>query len=127
MRLFLPRLLMLGCGLLLALPPGWCCIFASEEARKETAKAAPCCRSCCGDKSQPATPTPAPDKPDRCPCADRQSTAPDTLKAFAPDLSLIAPLHSLDFPLPTEDAADHDGFRPLVSCSAHLLNCVWLC
>jgi hypothetical protein len=128
MRTFVPKLLVLGCGLLLALPPGWCCIFAVGTARHDVAEIAPCCRSCC-DRFAPSTPThkPAPSKPLRCPCADRQTTAPDSVKSSIVDLNVVAVL-------PVDEPALHIApleaaiaFSPLVSTSPQILHCVWLC
>ena len=128
MRGFVPRLLMLSCSLLLVLPPGWCCIFAVQTVREDSTKTDPCCPSCCG-KSNTSTPTPspAPDKPTRCPCADRQSTAPDTAKAFAVDLSVVAVLLVVDR-TPTEFPASAPAATPpFLFSSPQLLHCVWLC
>lgn len=128
MRLFFPRFLMLCCGLLLALPPGWCCIFAIQPARKETTKTTPYRRSCC-DQSTPSksAPKPAPHKSDRCPCADRQTTAPDSVKAPPADLSVVAVLPVLNPALTVASAAAPAALPTLVSSSPHLLHCVWLC
>lgn len=128
MRFTFPRILMLCCGLLLALPPGWCCIFAIQPARKETRKIVPHCPCCC-DKSQEPNPTPkpAPHKPQRCPCADRQTTTPDSVKAMPVSLTVLAVLPVLD-PTLTESLACTPAPLPtFVSSSPQLLHCVWLC
>jgi hypothetical protein len=124
--------LLLACGLLLALPPGWCCMLqlpkAEEQARPAAPKSVPCC--CCKKGAKPASPTPAPppQRPARCPCADRHSTAPDAPKVIGCDLSCVAPLPTTDL-APSGTAAGHPVvFRALPSeTSPHLLNCVWLC
>ena len=124
------RSLVLGCGLLLALPPGWCCIFAFRSVKQEAPKASPCCCPCCAKEApRPApTPAPAPKAPDRCPCADRHSTAPDAPKVFASDPGFVAPvpvIHLAPFWLGITAPA---GFcPPAAATSSHVLNCVWLC
>ena len=128
MRWFVTRLLMLSCSLLLVLPPGWCCIFAVRTVRNDATTTAPSCPSCCGkSNTSTSTPNPAPDKPIRCPCADRQSTAPDNAKAFTLDLSVVAvlPVHNDTFTeLPAIAPAATHAF---LSSSPQLLHCVWLC
>jgi hypothetical protein len=128
MRLFAARLLMLSCSLLLALPPGWCCIFALGTIRNDAAKPAPCCRSCC-HQSKPTMPTPQPEphKPGRCPCDDRQTTVPDSVKALHGGLAVLVALPALD-PAPLGlTVAVSDRFSLPISASPQLLHCVWLC
>jgi hypothetical protein len=128
------RSLVLGCGLLLALPPGWCCTFAfraaKQETPQETPKATPCCCPCCAKEAPPPdpTPTPAPKAPDRCPCSDRHSTAPDALKVIASDSGLVTPLPAIDLGLswPGISALVHFP-SPAAPTASHILNCVWLC
>lgn len=128
MRWFATRLLMLSCSLLLVLPPGWCCIFAIRTVRNDLTKTAPSCPSCCG-KSHTSTPSPspAPDRPVRCPCADRQSTAPDNAKAFTVDLSVVAVLPFLDDVLTELSVIAPAATHPYLSSSPQILHCVWLC
>jgi hypothetical protein len=128
------RSLVLGCGLLLALPPGWCCTFALRAAKQGISqgppKATPCCCPCCAKEAPPPapTPTPAPKTPDRCPCADRHSTAPDAPKVFASDPGLVTPLPAIDLAPSWPGISALVGFRsPAAPTSSHVLNCVWLC
>ncbi len=134
MRSLFLRSLMLGCGLLLALPPGWCCTFAFRAPKPDTPKAAPedtpgCCPCCAKKAAKPAqTPTPAPKAPARCPCSDRQLVAPDAPKVFAGDLGLVVPSPVADlftFWPGVRSAVGHRG--PAAPSSCHILNCVWLC
>ena len=125
------RLLVLGCGLLLALPPGWCCIFAFRSVKQEAPKSSPCCCCpCCAEKApRPApTPTPAPKAPDRCPCADRHTTAPDAPKVFVCDLGFVVHLPATDLSPSWPGVSSLVGpHSPAVPTSSHALNCVWLC
>lgn len=132
MRSSFLRFLVLGCGLLLVLPPGWCCMFASWGRKQDAPSARPCRRTCCGEENRSPTstptPRPAPRKPARCPCADRLSTVPDTAKVFAGDPPIVAPLDALDLS-PAQPAVDSPvGFRsPSPPSATHILNCLWLC
>lgn len=128
MRGFVPRLLVLSCSLLLALPPGWCCIFAFSTTRNENAKTAPCCRSCC-HQANPTTPTPkpVPPKPTRCPCDDRQTTAPESAKTIHGDLFALAVLPVLDLAPTALTVAVPLVASFFVSSSPQLLHCIWLC
>ncbi len=144
MRPLLLRLLVLACGLLLALPPGWCCLLplcpAAQHAAPVTAPAGPCepeetC-CCCGAGARPvpppASPTPAPIPATCCPgCADRDVTAPDAVKppVVSPDAAPVAALpagpHLLSGASSAGPAAD---LGPLChSTPLHVLHCVWLC
>ena len=125
------RSLVLGCGLLLTLPPGWCCIFAFRPAKQEAPKASPCCCPCCAKEAPQPAPAPepaAPKAPDRCPCADRHTTAPDAPKVFACDLGLVALVPVTDFFTSWPGVRSLVGpHSPAVPTSCHVLNCVWLC
>lgn len=83
--------LALCCGVLLALPPGWCCVVPSlfAAARQETEPCCCCPRSAEGEQS-PAHDSRTP-KPERCPCEDRLGTTIDVHKPAA-DALLLAPL-----------------------------------
>jgi hypothetical protein len=132
MRTSLLRLASLACGLLLALPPGWCCLWMPGPAcaAAAPAEAEPCCPCCChpAQPTEPATPAPAP--PQRCPCADREATAPEAVKppALQAGADLGAPV-----PVPAlAPSAVQECLLPassLTSSSAPLnvLHCVWLC
>ena len=129
------RSLMLGCGLLLALPPGWCCTFAFRPAKpapaqQEAPQDTPGCCPCCAKKApRPAqTPTPAPEAPARCPCSDRQLAAPDAPKVFAADMGLVVPVPVTDLFTFWPCGRFNVALRcPAAHSSSHILNCVWLC
>src|SRR5947207_2817909 len=76
--------LLLGCGLLLALPPAWCCypVRLSPAPQSEPTPAA-CCH-------KPQAPEPAPPAPVRCPCDDRNTVTSAGPEKVAVDLSLPA-------------------------------------
>ena len=122
------RMVVLSCGLLLALPPGWCCIFATLLPTHDAPVAAPACRSCCRQfaPSSP-TPKPKPHNPERCPCADRHATTLDHVKSAPLDLSFVVVLPAVErsfLPSPMDAAA---AFSPPPSASPQLIHCVWLC
>src|SRR5262245_20326262 len=119
MRSPIARLLALVCGLLLALPPEWCC--AAVCGRRPGAEPCPpnpkkTC-GCCGCSDQPAcpapTPTPATPAPGGCcVCVKSDSTAPDGPKPFAPDLSLSTPLADPTVPTRSAGASADCGDGP---------------
>ncbi len=134
MRPFLLRLASLTCGLVLALPPGWCCLWLPEPAHAAAAPSeAPAkpCRPCCGHSVQPAEPAaPAPVPPPPCPCADRNATTPEAVKppALLPGDGLAATLPALD--LTPSAAPEHlvpDLSLAPPSTPLNVLHCVWLC
>jgi hypothetical protein len=134
MRPFQLRLSALACGLLLALPPGWCCLLlpcpvraaapAQTEATADEAQC-PCCRH---TVPQPQPPSDA--APPRCPQPTCCAAAPDAVKPSAPlaDTALPAALPAADLspcPAPTGPAA---AVAPSpASTPLHVLHCVWLC
>src|SRR5262245_64539709 len=73
----LARSLMLACGLLLVLPPGWCCMVpfracAQEVKDGDAQQPRPCCQHADGASkpSSPRAPEPAPPLPlAKCPCS----------------------------------------------------------
>ena len=130
MRSSVARILVLSCSLILVLPQGWCCIFAfhSKQGAPETR---PCCDSCCCNgpaKPSAPAPKPSPEAPTKCPCSDRNSTAPNTLKVLISDLSFVASFFALDLSNCWCVARDSVAFlSPVVTSCPQLLNCVWLC
>jgi hypothetical protein len=132
MRSVLFRALVLACGTLLALPPGWCCLFgrgyccgARPEAKAacscaKTAEAACCC------KEKPSEPLKPPPEKSRC-CVRDLTVAPKVdpptgglaVAVLAGPPALLADLTTFSFSptLPTT----------LSTPPLHLLYCVWLC
>jgi hypothetical protein len=115
------RLLCLGCGLLLALPPAWCCWTSQPAPQAEPAHA-----SCCHKE---ATPTQAPlPTPTHCPCDDIRTVTPAGPAKVAADLALPALLATAVVETPRAGApADVAPIPPPLSRPLHLLRCVWLC
>lgn len=131
------RSLMLVCGLTLALPPGWCCLLASQATT--TATIAPRLGSCCctcpapraqsQPKSEPAKSPSAP-LPKDCPCTDRLTvlTAGVTAEQVDVAVALLAILPAFDI-WPSEAGvalrADSDAHPPPLRL--HVLHSQWLC
>lgn len=133
------RTLVFVCSLTLALPQGWCCLFASQTTGKVPAGNGPTCSKagtsgcCCpcstplpgkSDKA-PAKPVPVQD----CPCTGRNVTLPtSSVEKFTVDLGFVAIL-------PDFDLSHHEvGVGERIPCSVHapprslhVLHCVWLC
>jgi hypothetical protein len=118
------RLLSLGCGLLLALPPAWCCY---NPLPRGPAPAEPAHASCCHKKEAPK-PAPCQPPPVHCPCYDRNTAPPAGPTKITADLS-----HPV--PLALAAADDHRAGPPFdagpvrltLSPPLHLLKCLWLC
>src|SRR5690348_2493816 len=117
------RILCLACGLLLALPPAWCCWtpWLAPAAQPVSPHA-----SCCHKESAPRPAPVAP--PAQCPCYDLQTVALTGPVKVAPDLALASSpvVAVVDSPRggPPADAAP---IAPQFSRPLHLLRCVWLC
>jgi hypothetical protein len=123
-----PRdLLVLTACVLLALPPGWCCILLPEPAQAAVmARADDCCRGCC------APPTPSQDAPPgRTPmkvcCCDnliplRKGAAQDTPDAPADLLPAVEVA-----PAPTGQPVSAAGKFLPPPRALHVLLCVWRC
>jgi len=129
MRSVVRNLLTLVVGVLLALPPGWCCILASAPVAT-TQKPAPscdeCCRGCCpqppsGDE------VPAGRPPMTLCCCDNlvsrhegpvKDLPPDTTPGLTCQVEVEKPASQL---VAATDVPYHS------SCSLHILLCVWTC
>lgn len=129
----LVRVLALHCGLLLLLPPGWCCLFApfTKPAGHILANSKPACCGHCGSKREkPSAPLRdhVPARDGKCPCGERAATAFGCPANAGPDLMFPTPGAATRV-----DTAYLAGStcEPPAACSApshfHLLNCVWLC
>jgi hypothetical protein len=120
----LVRLLCLACGLLVALPPAWCCY---NPLRHSPAPAEPVHASCCHNTEAPK-PAPAQPVPLRCPCYDRNTVAPAGPTKITADLS-----HPVPLVLAAADdhraglSFDAGPVRLTLSRPLHLLQCLWLC
>lgn len=135
------RVLVLACSLTLALPQGWCCLFAVQPAR-QAKQAGPCPRHgtprCCCPCSAPlpskSNPDPSPSEPTpapirHCPCTDRNTTPPKSaVEKIDADLGLVSFLPA-DGPQDQQagvvEFADQPGCPP--PHALHVLHCQWLC
>jgi hypothetical protein len=143
------RSLALACGLLLALPQGWCCMFAfachegkattltetaagTQDSPGRTGECCPCCphKSAPGAPTGEPTPTEKPSAPAKsiCSCSDRPATLPSTSSVEQVNDGLVLFLP----PLPAIQGVGHSvavvGTElPPPTPTLHVLNCVWLC
>jgi len=129
------RFLAVACGLTLALPPGWCCLFALPSA----GKAETCCRgnagACCCPCAAPRPDTSKPGRPQRpaplrhCPCTDRNTTLLNKVaEKVAVDGGRAAVPAICDLPREAVGAVEDVG--PPTSAppqSVRVLHCLWLC
>ncbi len=126
------RALLVAASLLLALPPGWCCVAPSAPAGPAQAPARHAC--CHGGRKAPAsrtsipTPRPAPLGGPSCPCFDRAPAKPARPGIDTTDSSL-PPAPALTPALPIANAVGGTAppSRRAPSPSLQLLHCVWLC
>jgi hypothetical protein len=117
------RYLCLGCGLVLALPPAWCCYVPQQSMPQASEPARACC--CCHHEPTPQPAAPKLPPPGRCPYYDHHTTVPAKPAigpAFAVPVVLFAS-HASAVHLSLA-AVEHPRGP---SRSVHLLQCVWLC
>jgi hypothetical protein len=120
------QFLCLACGLVVALPPAWCCWTPQLPT---PAPAEPTTASCCHKHESPP-PAPAVPAPPQCPCEDRCTVA---AAAVAPEKVAIHLALPTALVLTDADtlgpglAAAVAPIPPLLSRPIHLLQCVWLC
>src|SRR5262245_22790925 len=91
------RLVCLAWGVLLALPPAWCC-YAWQRPAAPAAKPAhaPCCHKKEAPRPAPSCPTP----PAQCPWCDERTAAPTKPEKFSdtPALPSLVSLAAVDTP-----------------------------
>lgn len=118
--------LALLCGLILALPPGWCAAFCRAATPPEQAGH---CSSCCPAERHEPTPAPCRQAPPlKCCCADIDRTTPPSPEKLPLDLSFAVPLTSLDLEGRSAAGALLEQTGPRAAAPPlHLLHCVWLC
>jgi len=133
MRMRFVRSLVLVFSLTLALPPGWCCLFASLPSCP--VRSGSCCCTC-PVPEQKAKPEPKPVKsptaplPKHCPCTDRQTILNAGPNAEQADLAVrfltILPVFDL-WPHLAQVIlrVDSDAHPPRLRL--HVLHCQWLC
>jgi hypothetical protein len=123
----------LACSLVLALPHGWCCLFAAQLRTLTTpvAKEAQGCAGCCkhGAHPKPAgEPSKRPATP--CPCDGRQTILPGSPAVEDGGLGLVclATLLPPAASLPCVGTVEEAVWivRPPAE-PVHVCKCVWLC
>jgi hypothetical protein len=128
------RALALTAGLTLALPAGWCCyvqLWLTERTQPAPTHPPADRPGCCCQREASApppaeTPRPRP-APEKCCCADRQTTLPDQQHADGPDLAVWSPLPTADVTSKPGPGAVADAAEPPRLPAPHILHCVWLC
>jgi hypothetical protein len=123
-------LLTLTACVLLALPTGWCCLFAvtrpstSPDAAQDDAD---CCRSCCTKPKPVREEAPARAPVTWCCCENLVSIRDDGGAKVVPDVAVLA-MAVVEAP----PISDHFHTRPAEVCLSpprplHVLRCLWLC
>lgn len=127
------RSLALACSLLVALPPGWCCIRPSGCCNRASAQAGKSipepCAGCCAGKHAPIdSPQPEPAKaPARC-CCEHNYTPPPAPDDTDADLAVFAGLPAALADLADDQVVGDDSLILHVhSPPLRLLLCVWRC
>jgi hypothetical protein len=130
MRSALRNLLAFTACVMLALPPGWCCILASAPGDPATETEKPACENCCrGCCPQPPRGDDAP--PGRAPmtvcCHDNLIPSHKGPAKQLPELAAVPLPFAVETPaLPVRDSATASG--PFSAPRAlYVLLCVWLC
>jgi hypothetical protein len=123
------RILVLGNALLLALPPGWCCLLPARPTAPAPEDALPCCPLCRHEAQQPASPPEACPNPPAggCSCQSDPATPPQA-KTAAPDLSVAPDFASAGEALaPTGIGPALAVLPSFASPPLQVLLCVWRC
>ena len=138
------RVLTLVCGVLLALPPGWCCAAIAGQCCGPTLPSAPATSKCCTGKTcagqtcssgcltelthEHSATLPKPNCPCDASCCERPPADLPKVERPALDLGTVGVL------VPFANAADHPVVAILVNVPPrsafpplHVLHCVWLC
>lgn len=128
---FVSRSLALLTGLVLALPPCWCCTLTAERGTTPARQEQSATHSCCSPKQPPAPePSPAPCAPQGPvkKCCERQTATQADSKWRLPDLPAFAAALLLPDLAPALPAVVLPvvGFDPDLP-PVHVLHCVWLC
>lgn len=130
------RSLMLVCGLTLALPPGWCCLLASQTTATTAPRPGTCCCTCpaSGAKEQPPgsepPKSPTAPLPKHCPCTDRQTVltagvTPEQADGGVIPLAIFPVLDIRPALAGIVGRVDSDAHPPPLRL--HVLHCQWLC
>ncbi|HMF10755.1 MAG TPA: hypothetical protein VKE94_00565 [Gemmataceae bacterium] len=134
MRTLLARTLLVACSVSLALPPGWCCLYATgaRADKQQAASVERPCRGCCHKRpappSEPARPAPQ-RLPVCCCCPVNARTVPPASQKTT-DTPVRLATH--ERPAVVAPALRDDDDRPVnppyfTSTPLHVLRCVWLC
>lgn len=140
MRKGIARSLIFTCSLLLALPQGWCCLFALQTEKTATAKedtatthakSTKACCPCCAQNPDPERgPKDKPSGPSKrvCCCPDRDATLSSSSSIEKADSGFLVLLPPLDPVAPTLTLVEEVVSNLLLPTLAlHVVNCVWLC
>jgi hypothetical protein len=133
------RVLALACGLLLALPPNWCCAVGIGQCCGPRPAASPCGKcsacpecggeSCCSSTKAPAAPAPPAEPPCKRGCCEWPPTVAvpkaETPTADPAPAAVAAPFA----PAPGSVSGAVIAGRPAGPSPTplHVLHCVWLC
>ena len=137
MNSYLIRSLVFACSLTLALPQGWCCLFAMQSTAKASGSATPSPFDCCPCSAPqaansrpdgtPSEKSPVPIK--NCPCTERNTTLTTSgIEKIDFDLGLVGTLPVSDFV--NQDVGILESVARSVYLppqSLHVLHCLWLC
>jgi hypothetical protein len=123
------RYVVLGNALLLALPPGWCCVSPAQtvDSKAKTPPPRNCCHCSEANESQ-QTSLPAKPTVPSVPCCKAGSFT----VAASPEKTVKMPVaDTVAFSLRLIEVADVHPVTicglPISSPPLHLLNCLWLC
>ena len=138
MSLFLARSLVVACNLILALPPGWCCLVPVRQVETPSQPQQSCCRptspspacTCCHPRGADHSNSPAEHVPPikNCCCSALISMPPSGVDTPRPDLTASTLLLVADADQPGISTDEAFGGHVFFSTrSLQLLHCVWRC
>jgi len=123
-----PKLLVLTCALLLALPPGWCCATPNPKAADLPAQPT---HSCCQHEQPTPNQEPMPAVPVQQCCCEKDlasPSSPSSPKTTSLDLAISIPVVIPDAPAAhVAGVGVLDFAGPSPSPPLNVLQCVWRC
>lgn len=131
MRLTLTKIPAVLCTLILALPPGWCCMLASSVSCGGAEQTRKCCPSGDREHQSPICPSQGQQQtPEKCSCFNPQIVLDKAKNSLPDDSSFVALLPEFDLTVsePSHSVQNLvESNEPISILPLNILHCCWLC